>query len=72
MMLYNINTLLNSSGSLLSAKQAAITQIGDLEMQRVSVGSEGTFLKENTQIRDALLKDIRSEYIVSNAKLSKE
>ena len=43
----NINTLLNSSGSLLSAKQAAITQIGDLEMQRVSVGSEGTFLKEN-------------------------
>ena len=31
-----------------------------------------TFLKENTAIRDALLKDIRSEYIVSNAKPSKE
>ena len=31
-----------------------------------------TFLKENTAIRDALLKDIRAEYIVSNAKPSKE
>jgi recombination protein RecA len=27
-----------------------------------------TFLKENTAIRDALLKDIRAEYIVSSAK----
>ena len=26
------------------------------------------FLKENTKIRDSLLKAIRSEYIVSNAK----
>jgi len=31
-----------------------------------------TFLKENTAIRDALLKDIRAEYIVSNAKPSKK
>ncbi|MDC0873183.1 recombinase RecA [Gammaproteobacteria bacterium] len=31
-----------------------------------------TFLKENTTIRDALLKDIRAEYIVSNAKPSKK
>ena len=31
-----------------------------------------TFLKENTVIRDALLKDIRAEYIVSNAKPSKK
>ena len=31
-----------------------------------------TFLKENTAIRDALLKDIRAEYIVSNAKHSKK
>ena len=30
------------------------------------------FLKENTAIRDALLKDIRAEYIVSNAKPSKK
>ena len=31
-----------------------------------------TFLKENTAIRDALLKDIRAEYIVSNANPSKK
>ena len=31
-----------------------------------------TFLKENTAIRNALLKDIRAEYIVSNAKPSKK
>ena len=31
-----------------------------------------TFLKENTAIRDGLLKDIRAEYIVSNAKPSKK
>tara|TARA_B100000768_G_scaffold118590_1_gene109705 strand:+ start:32 stop:1042 length:1011 start_codon:yes stop_codon:yes gene_type:complete len=31
-----------------------------------------TFLKENTAIRDTLLKDIRAEYIISNAKPTKK
>jgi recombination protein RecA len=31
-----------------------------------------SFLKENTKIRDSLLKAIRSEYIVSKAKSSKK
>ena len=46
----------------------------ELKDEKIGQGkvNASNFLKENTKIRDSLLKAIRSEYIVSNAKPSKK
>ena len=70
---------INSEGEILDfgQKLGVIEKAGSwysLKEEKIGQGkvNASTFLKENTQIRDALLKDIRSEYIVSNAKPSKK
>jgi recombination protein RecA len=70
---------INSEGEILDfgQKLGVIEKAGSwYSHNREKIGqgkvNASTFLKENTAIRDALLKDIRAEYIVSNAKPSKK
>ena len=70
---------INSEGEILDfgQKLGVIEKAGSWYSHKEEKIGQGkvnasTFLKENTAIRDALLKDIRAEYIVSNAKPSKK